>query len=37
VVRAHGWRLVVTDAESGGARFEVRDVEFLAAEAETTA
>ncbi|WP_440990074.1 histidine kinase N-terminal 7TM domain-containing protein [Haloarchaeobius baliensis] len=37
VVRAHGWTLAVTDAESGGARFEVRDVEFVAAGAETTA
>ncbi|MFC4405723.1 sensor histidine kinase [Haloarchaeobius iranensis] len=33
VVRAHGWTLAVTDSEPGGARFEIRDVEFVAVEA----
>jgi len=31
VVRAHGWTLAVTDSETGGARFEARDVAFVAA------
>lgn len=28
IVRAHGWDISVTDSESGGARFEIRDVIF---------
>jgi signal transduction histidine kinase len=33
VVRAHGWTVAITDSAPGGARFEVRDVEFVAVEA----
>jgi PAS domain S-box-containing protein len=28
IVRAHGWEVTVTDSDDGGARFEIRDVEF---------
>jgi signal transduction histidine kinase len=28
-VNAHGWDIVATDADSGGARFEVTGIEFL--------
>ena len=29
IVNAHGWDIVATDADSGGARFEVTGIEFL--------
>jgi PAS domain S-box-containing protein len=29
IVNAHGWDVVVTDAASGGARFEITGIEFL--------
>ena len=28
VIEAHGWTIEATDAESGGARFEIGDVRF---------
>nr|WP_303648687.1 histidine kinase N-terminal 7TM domain-containing protein [Haloarchaeobius litoreus] len=34
VVRAHGWTLTVGESDAGGARFEVRNVEFVAPTAE---
>jgi PAS domain S-box-containing protein len=33
VAETHGWTVTVTDAEGGGARFEVRGVEFIDGEA----
>lgn len=29
IVEAHGWEVVATDGERGGARFEVTGVEFV--------
>ncbi len=29
IVEAHGWEIDVTDAEGGGARFEITGVEFV--------
>jgi len=29
IVNAHGWDILVTDAESGGARFEITGIDFL--------
>jgi PAS domain S-box-containing protein len=29
IVNAHGWDIVVREADSGGARFEIRQIEFL--------
>ncbi|MFB6301177.1 MAG: ATP-binding protein [Halobacteriales archaeon] len=31
IVEAHGWAINVTEAESGGARFEITDVDFVPA------
>jgi len=28
IVNAHGWQILATESESGGARFEIRDVRF---------
>jgi signal transduction histidine kinase len=36
VADAHGWRITVTEAASGGARFEFRDVEFAPDEQAVT-
>ncbi|WP_152040764.1 PAS domain S-box protein [Salinigranum salinum] len=37
IALAHGWELAITDSESGGARFEIRGVEFQSADDETDA
>lgn len=29
IVHAHGWNIAVTESETGGARFEITDVEFV--------
>jgi hypothetical protein len=29
IIGARGWHLAVTDADSGGARFEVTGIEFV--------